>query len=99
MTIRPGDGSYAMGDRPKGSSSAHTGNPSTRGTRIAAAAPLALYCSVMGVLDVGAGAVAARLVPAGEARALVWLGMTVLMRRRCRSVVGNHPGHGAAPGI
>ncbi|MGW0709789.1 hypothetical protein ACWD4G_28180 [Streptomyces sp. NPDC002643] len=50
-----------------------------RATRIAAAAPLALYCSVAGVLAVGAGALAALLVPSGEARALVWLVVTVLV--------------------
>ncbi|GHH89264.1 hypothetical protein [Streptomyces capitiformicae] len=67
-----------MGDRAK-ESSAHKGKPGTRGTRITAAAPLALYCSVMGVLAVGAGALAALLVPSGEARVLVWLVVTVLI--------------------
>ncbi|WP_371581205.1 hypothetical protein [Streptomyces sp. NBC_01314] len=44
-----------------------------------AAAPLALFCSVMGVLAVGAGALVAFLVPGGEVRGLVWLVVTVLV--------------------
>ncbi|MBG0856337.1 hypothetical protein I2W78_31915 [Streptomyces spinoverrucosus] len=43
------------------------------------AAPLALYATVMGGLAVGVGALAALLVPAGEARAVVWLALTVLI--------------------
>ena len=68
-----------MGDRAKESSSAHTRKPGTKGSRITAAAPLALFCSVAGVLAVGTGALAALLVPDGDARRLVWVVVTVLM--------------------
>ncbi|WP_239015393.1 hypothetical protein [Streptomyces sp. CdTB01] len=41
--------------------------------------PLALFCSVMGVLAVGLGALAALLVPVGLGRGLVWLTVTILV--------------------
>lgn len=68
-----------MEDRPRKTASARTGKREMRGTWVTAAAPLALFCSVMGVLAVGVGALAALLVPGGEVRALVWLVVTVLI--------------------
>jgi hypothetical protein len=65
-----------MGERAKPSTSAHMGKPGTGGARLAAAAPLTLFCSVTGALAVGLGALAALLVPGGAARGLVWLVVT-----------------------
>ncbi|MDX2907146.1 hypothetical protein WB401_00355 [Streptomyces brasiliscabiei] len=67
-----------MGDRARETASARLRKPGVWRERVTAAAPLALFCSVMGVLSVGVGALAALLVPGGEVRALVWLVVTVL---------------------
>lgn len=67
-----------MGDRVRGAASARTGGPDVWRERVIAAAPLALFCSVAGVLSVAVGALAALLVPSGDLRALVWPAVTVL---------------------
>ncbi|MFM9697269.1 hypothetical protein [Streptomyces europaeiscabiei] len=67
-----------MADRARETASARTGTSDVWRERVTAVAPLALFCSVMGVLSVGVGALAALLVPSGEVRALVWLVVTVL---------------------
>lgn len=67
-----------MADRARETASARTGTSGVWRERVTAVAPLALFCSVMGVLSVGVGALAALLVPSGEVRALVWLVVTVL---------------------
>ncbi|MDX3844252.1 hypothetical protein [Streptomyces europaeiscabiei] len=67
-----------MADRARETASARTGKSGVWRERVTAVAPLALFCSVMGVLSVGAGALVALLVPSGEVRALVWLVVTVL---------------------
>ncbi|MER6158042.1 hypothetical protein ABT147_21205 [Streptomyces sp. NPDC001868] len=67
-----------MADRARGTASARTGKSDAWRERVTEAAPLALFCSVMGVLSVGAGALAGLLVPGGDVRALVWLVVTVL---------------------
>lgn len=68
-----------MEDRTKGSASAHARTSRDRRTRLSAAAPLALFSMVVGVLSVGVGALAALLVPGAEARGLVWLTVTALI--------------------
>lgn len=68
-----------MADRAKETSFVRTGKPGARGALVAEAAPLALFCAVMGVLAVGVGALAALLVPGSAARGLVWLTVTVLV--------------------
>ncbi|MEU6193641.1 hypothetical protein [Streptomyces sp. NPDC047061] len=68
-----------MGDRAKESAAARLGDRGVRGAWPATALPLALYCSVTGILAVGVGALAALLVPDGAARGLVWLVVTVLV--------------------
>ncbi len=65
-----------MADRTKGTASARPGWPGTRGHRMTGAVPLALFCSVVGVLAVGLGALAAFLAPSGAARGTVWLVVT-----------------------
>jgi hypothetical protein len=67
-----------MADRARRSASTYRGQPGDWRVRVTAATPLALFCSVRGVLSVGAGALAALLVPSGEVRAPVWLAVTVL---------------------
>ncbi|EMF55115.1 hypothetical protein GTY82_00370 [Streptomyces sp. SID5476] len=59
-----------------------------------AAAPWALFCWVMGVLAVGAGALAALLVPAGEVRGPVWTLVTVLVAAGAGLWSGLTPGTG-----
>ncbi|MFE7763484.1 hypothetical protein [Streptomyces sp. NPDC057438] len=67
-----------MGDRARTTASARTGRPDVWREQVTALAPLALYCSVAGVLSVALGALAALLVPSGDVRALVWPAVTVL---------------------
>lgn len=66
-----------MGDRAK-QVPPRAGGSRTSPSSLLAAAPLALFSLVTGVVAVGLGALAALLVPGAEAKALVWLAVTVL---------------------
>ncbi len=68
-----------MADRAEGTASARPGWPGARRDRLTGARPLALYCSVAGILAVGLGALAAFLVPGDMARGLVWLSVTAVV--------------------
>lgn len=57
---------------------ARAGGFRTPRSALSAAAPLALFSLTTGVFAVGAGALAALLVPGSTARALVWLVVTIV---------------------
>ncbi|MFF9777001.1 hypothetical protein ACF1HJ_25500 [Streptomyces sp. NPDC013978] len=68
-----------MEDRTERFAAARARASRDRRTLLSAAAPLVLFSTVAGVLAVGVGALAALLVPATEARAVVWPAVTALL--------------------
>ncbi|MFD8610613.1 hypothetical protein ACFV09_17240 [Streptomyces sp. NPDC059631] len=68
-----------MRDRADGTASAVGNRDGTMENRTSAALPLILFSSATGILAVGAGALAALLVPDGAARGVVWLLVTALV--------------------